>query len=53
MLANAVIADESDRIVIPDGADITWDMDGYTITSSLPAGIDDKGNPLPRRFKRR
>lgn len=46
MLANAVIADESDRIVIPDGADITWDMDGYTITSSLPAGIDDKGKPV-------
>ena len=46
MLANAVIADQSDRIVIPSGADITWDMDGYTITSSLPAGIDDKGKPV-------
>lgn len=46
MLANAVIADESDRIVIPDGADITFDLNGHTITSSLPSGRDSKDKPI-------
>ena len=36
LLKNKTISTFSDRIVIPDGADITLDLNGHTVTSEVP-----------------
>lgn len=47
MISNAMVADASDRVVIPDGADITLDMNGFTIASALDGcSVDQNNKPI-------
>lgn len=47
MLANTMIEDVSDRIVIPNGSEITLDMNGYTIASALAGcSVDHQNKPV-------
>lgn len=50
MLANAMIENEGDRIVIPSGAEITLDMNGRSIASALEGDpADAKRKPVTDR----
>lgn len=47
MLSSVTVSQVSDRIVIPDGKEITLDMNGKTIISGLPGNpVDGSNKPL-------